>query len=108
MSSFFFFNFYYFSNILNFEQFPKKDVPSANELLGMGRSAGFDAEDGGAIEELLNGDDVALLFDGIEISLAVAGTNIDADIGLTVEIEVGELSRPFGDSSDDWKQLDFI
>lgn len=74
---------------------------SANELLGMGRSAGFDAEDGGAIEELLNGDDVALLFDGIEISLAVAGTNIDADIGLTVEIEVGELSRPFGDSSDD-------
>ncbi|KAF1770287.1 hypothetical protein GCK72_002105 [Caenorhabditis remanei] len=56
-----------------------------SELLVTGRSAGFDAEEGGtnvtgAIDEVLNGDDDALLLEGIETSFA-AGTNIEADIG---------------------------
>ena len=58
---------------------------SGSELLVTGRSAGFDAEEGGtnvtgAIDEVLNGDDDALLLEGIETSFA-AGTNIEADIG---------------------------
>ena len=83
---------------------------SVSELLTTGRSAGLEAEDGGAIddgatEDVLNGDDVALTFDGIVISFE-AGRNIEADIAFIDETDVGELSRPFGDSSED--RLRFI
>lgn len=60
------------------------------------------AEDGGTTEA--GGADLkgeGVLLDGMLISLAAGGMNIEADIGLIEGADVGELRRPDGDSSDD-------